>query len=132
MGGMSTEHDVSVVSGMSVLKNINQEKYEVFPICINKQGKWYQYKGEYHTLSLEVGDSLNNLEEIKNVFDFLKRMDIVFPVLHGLYGEDGTIQGVLELLQIPYVGCRVLASSVAMDKVYTKILLNQAGIKQAN
>lgn len=132
MGGMSTEHDVSVVSGMSVLKNINQEKYEVFPICINKQGKWYQYKGEYHTLSLEVGDSLNNLEEIKNVFDFLKRMDIVFPVLHGLYGEDGTIQGLLELLQIPYVGCRVLASSVAMDKVYTKILLNQAGIKQAN
>lgn len=68
---------------------------------------------------------------IENVFEYLKQMDVIFPVLHGLYGEDGTIQGLFELLKIPYAGCGVLASSVGMDKVYTKIIFDKAGINQA-
>ena len=65
------------------------------------------------------------------MLSYLKQLDIAFPVLHGLYGEDGTIQGLLELLKIPYVGCHVLASSIGMDKVYTKIVFEKAGLKQA-
>ena len=72
------------------------------------------------------------LEKINNEIEYLKNMDVVFPALHGLYGEDGTIQGLLELLNVKYVGCKVLASAVSMDKVYTKILFEKANIPQAN
>lgn len=116
-GGMSTEHDVSVKSANSVLNNINKEKYKIFPIYIETDGVWYEYE---------------NMKKIENIIEYLKNMDIVFPVLHGLYGEDGTIQGLLELLKIPYVGCKVLASSVGMDKAYTKIVFEKAGINQAD
>ena len=69
-------------------------------------------------------------EKIENEFKYLKNLDVIFPVLHGLYGEDGTIQGLFELLQIPYVGCHVLASSVGMDKVYAKVVFEKAEINQ--
>jgi len=69
--------------------------------------------------------------EIDNIVELLKTFDVVFPVLHGLYGEDGTIQGMFELFKIPYIGCKVLASSVGMDKVYTKIIFDKANINQA-
>ena len=115
-GGMSTENEVSVSSAKSVLNNLNKEKYEIYPIYISKEGLWYNYKTN---------------EEIENVINYLKNLDVVFPVLHGLYGEDGTIQGMLEMLNIPYVGCGVLASSVGMDKAYTKIIFEKAGIQQA-
>lgn len=118
-GGMSTENEVSIVSAKSIMDNLNTDKYEITPIYIDKDGIWYKYKG-----SIEV------IEKIENIFDYLKQLDVIFPVLHGLYGEDGTIQGVFELLKIPYVGCGVLASSVGMDKVYTKILFEKAGLKQ--
>lgn len=120
-GGMSTENEVSCVSGTSVIKNLNKEKYEIFPIFIDKNGNWFQV------------DNIEKLEEkrsIDNVIKLLKNFDVVFPVLHGLYGEDGTIQGLFELLKIPYVGCGVLASSVGMDKVYSKIIFDKAGINQ--
>ncbi len=120
-GGMSTENEVSCVSGTSVIKNLNKEKYEIFPIFIDKNGNWFQV------------DNIEKLEEkrsIDNVIELLKNFDVVFPVLHGLYGEDGTIQGLFELLKIPYVGCGVLASSVGMDKVYSKIIFDKAGINQ--
>ncbi|MBO4815566.1 MAG: D-alanine--D-alanine ligase [Clostridia bacterium] len=129
-GGMSTEHDVSIVSGTSVSKNLNKDKYEIYPIYINKEGKWFDninIEKDY-----EVGDNIENAKEIENVTNYLKKLDVVFPVLHGLYGEDGTIQGMLELLKVPYVGCRVLGSSIAMDKVYTKIIFSKAKINQAN
>lgn len=129
-GGMSTEHDVSIVSGTSVSKNLNKDKYEIYPIYINKEGKWFDninLEKDY-----EVGDDIENIREIENVTSYLKKLDVVFPVLHGLYGEDGTIQGMLELLKIPYVGCRVLGSSIAMDKVYTKIIFDKAKINQAD
>ena len=132
-GGMSTEHDVSIVSGTSVIKNLNKEKYEVYPIYIDKNGDWYEYTKKVESIEiLQVGDKVTEIKSISNPINYLKNMDVVFPVLHGLYGEDGTIQGLLELLKIPYVGCRVLGSSICMDKVYTKVILEKAGIPQAD
>lgn len=113
-GGISTEHDVSEMSAKSVIENLDKQKYEIHEIYINKYGKWFE-----------------NNEEIYNLVWTLKELDVVFPVLHGLGGEDGTIQGLLEMLQVPYVGCGVLASSVGMDKVYSKIIFGRAGIAQA-
>ena len=116
-GGISTENEVSEMSAKSVIENLDKEKYEIHEIYISKYGKWYEVKG-------------NKKEEIYNLIWYLKDLDIVFPVLHGIGGEDGTIQGMFEMLQIPYVGCGVLASSVGMDKVYTKIIFEKAGIPQ--
>lgn len=131
-GGQSTEHEVSVVSGSSVIKNLNKEKYEIFPIYIAKNGEWFHYRKPVENIEIfKIGEEPTELEKIENEFDILKEQDIIFPVLHGLYGEDGTIQGLLELLKIPYVGCKVLASSICMDKVYAKIIFEKAKIKQA-
>lgn len=116
-GGISTENEVSEMSAKSVIENLDKEKYEIHEIYISKYGKWYEVKE-------------NKKEEIYNLIWYLKDLDIVFPVLHGIGGEDGTIQGMFEMLQIPYVGCGVLASSVGMDKVYTKIIFEKAGIPQ--
>lgn len=128
-GGMSTEHDVSIVSGTSVAKKLDESKYIVNPIYINKCGQWF--KCNDISKQYKVGDKIENAEKIENIIDYLKQFDVIFPLLHGLYGEDGTIQGLLELLKIPYVGCRVLGSSLAMDKVYAKIIFDKANIKQA-
>lgn len=115
-GGMSTENEVSVKSAMSIINNIDVEKYEVFKIYITKNGEWIDYRRN---------------KRIENVMEYLKFLDVVFPVLHGLYGEDGTIQGLFELLRLPYLGCKVLASSIGMDKIYTKIIFEKAGLLQA-
>lgn len=128
-GGMSTENEVSVQSAFSILQNLDKEKYDIFPIYIEKDGNWYEYKGNFE--KVEFGGTLKDIYEIPDVMKYLKELDVVFPVLHGLYGEDGTIQGLLELLKIPYVGCGVLASSIGMDKVYTKIIFEKVGINQA-
>ena len=128
-GGMSTENEVSVVSANSILKNLDREKYEVFPIYIGKDGVWYQYIENKE--KREFGEEIKDQEKIVNVIEYVKKLDIVFPVLHGLYGEDGTIQGLFELLKKPYVGCGVLASCIGMDKAYTKIIFERAGLKQA-
>lgn len=131
-GGKSTEHDVSVVSGTSVISNMNKDKYEIFPIYIDEDGKYYKYTKNIEDIKiLKIGEKITELEEINNINDYLKNVDIVFPVLHGKNGEDGTIQGLLELLGVPYVGCKVLSSSMCMDKVYTKVILDKAGIEQA-
>ena len=131
-GGMSTEHDVSIVSGTSVLKNLNKEKYDIFPIYIDREGKWFKYTKPINQIEvLNVGDKIEELDTIEEPMEYLKNIDVVFPVLHGLYGEDGTIQGMLELLNKKYVGCKVLASSVCMDKVYAKVIFDKAKINQA-
>ena len=131
-GGMSTEHDVSIVSGTSVLKNLNKEKYDIFPIYIDREGKWFKYTKPINQIEvLNVGDKIEELDKIEEPMEYLKNIDVVFPVLHGLYGEDGTIQGMLELLNKKYVGCKVLASSVCMDKVYAKVIFDKAKINQA-
>lgn len=114
-GGISTEHDVSIKSAKNVINNIDTNKYDVTPILIAKDGSWYK-----------------NGKLLKNIIEELKKVDVVFPILHGKFGEDGTVQGMLEMHKIPYVGCNVLASSICMDKIYTKIILDKAKIKQAN
>lgn len=128
-GGMSTENEVSVISGNSILKYLDRDKYEIFPIYIGKDGTWYQYIDNEE--ERKFGEEIKPKKKIENVMQYLQDLDILFPVLHGLYGEDGTIQGLFELLKKPYVGCGVLASSVGMDKVYTKIIFDRAGLKQA-
>ena len=128
-GGMSTEHDVSIVSGTSVAKKLNDKKYEVYPIYIDNNGGWHKCLDI--SKKYEVGDKIENIEKIENIIEYLKEMDVIFPVLHGLYGEDGTIQGLFELLKKPYVGCKVMGSSIAMDKIYAKIIFDKAKIKQA-
>ena len=111
-GGMSSEHDISVISGKAIIDNLNKDKYEIIPIYIEKDGIWY-----------------SNDAKIDNIISFLKTLDIVFPVLHGKYGEDGSIQGLFEMFNIKYVGCNILSSSLAIDKVYTKLMLDRANIK---
>lgn len=113
-GGMSSENEVSKVSASYVLDNLDKSKYDIYPIYIDKDGNWF-YEDK----------------EIDNYINFLKDMDVLFPVLHGLYGEDGTIQGLFELIKKPYVGCKVLGSSIGMDKIYAKTIFRAAGINVA-
>ncbi len=130
-GGKSTEHEVSNVSGTSVIQNLNKEKYEIFPIYINKEGKWFEYTEEVEKIQiLELNKEPEKLKEINSINEYLKNMDVILPILHGLYGEDGTIQGMFEVLGKKYVGCKVLASSVCMDKVYSKMIFEKAQINQ--
>lgn len=110
-GGTNTEHEVSLISAKAVIYNLDKTKYEVIPIKITKDNKWIDQKGRG-----------------LNPYDLLKLCDLVFPVLHGSYGEDGTIQGLLELLHFPYVGCGVTASAVCMDKVLQKNICQSYGI----
>ena len=132
-GGISSEHEVSKVSGTSVISNLNKEKYDILPIYIDEKGNWNTYEKNINEIKvLEINtDIKNDIKPIANIEGLLKTLDVVFPVLHGIGGEDGSIQGMFELFNIPYVGCGILASSVGMDKVYTKIIFEKAGIKQA-
>mgnify|MGYP003306818069 CR=1 FL=1 len=126
-GGKSTEHNISVVSATSIISNLNKEKYEIYPIYIDLEGNFYKYTKKIDDIEpLKIDEKLTDLEQIDNIFQYIENIDVVFPVLHGLYGEDGTIQGMLEMLKIPYVGCKVLASSIGMDKVYTKAIFEKA------
>ena len=127
-GGMSTENEVSVMSANSVLKNLDKKKYEIFPIYISKNGEWYQYD---NLENIEINENMLHLHKMENVMAYIQKLDVLFPVLHGLYGEDGTIQGLFAILKKPYVGCGVLASSLGMDKAYTKVIFEKANIRQA-
>lgn len=131
-GGQSTEHEVSRVSAASVLKNISQSKYDIYPIGITKDGKWFEYNGSIDKIENGTweNDEYYKVPEGQKII-FNKEVDVVFPVLHGLYGEDGTIQGFCKLLNVPCVGPGVMSSAICMDKVYTKYLLERFEIKQA-
>ena len=132
-GGVSSEHDISKVSGTSVISNLNKEKYDILPLYIDKKGNWYIYEKNINEIQiLDINSDISkDIKPISNIETTLKSLDVIFPVLHGLGGEDGSIQGMFELFNIPYVGCGILASSVGMDKAYTKIIFEKAGIKQA-
>ena len=127
-GGMSTEKEISILSANSILDNLNKRKYDIYPLFMENGSTWYRYR---KTKDVKLGDKLVFESKIEDITSYLKKLDVVIPVLHGLYGEDGTVQGLLEILKIPYVGCKVLASSIGMDKVYTKIIFEKAGLKQA-
>ena len=118
IGGRSTENEISRMSALNIRKNI-PDNYIVNTIGISKEGIWYNLTNDNYTSD----NWLDNAEEIDNIIKYIKEFDVVFPVLHGKYGEDGTIQGMLEMIGIPYVGMKVLGSCVALDKVATKMLL---------
>lgn len=142
-GGRSSEHEVSRTSAMLMLRALDEEKYQVLPVGITKKGEWRIYHGavehigtgEWEKYSTPACLSPDTTKKalLKIVNDRVKEIpiDVVIPVLHGAWGEDGTIQGLFELAQIPYVGCGVLASAVSMDKVYTKMIARAARIPQA-
>ena len=120
-GGKSNEHDISILSAKSIMKYINRDKYNISLIYIDKDGEWYR--------CFDI-EKLDGLEIIDN-YNILNKADVVFPVLHGRYGEDGTIQGLMEVLGVKYVGCGIGSSLIAMDKELTKIVLNSINIPQA-
>ena len=145
-GGMSPEHEVSLRSAESVLNNIDHEKYNIFPVGITREGQWIHFGGRDYSdlpagkwtehpdncpaaISPVRGQGLLRFEEDGVVSIPL---DVVFPVLHGENGEDGAMQGLLQMAGIPYVGPHVAASAVAMDKTLTKLVCDQAGVPQAD
>ena len=145
-GGMSPEHAVSLRSAESVLNNMNPEKYNIFPVGIAQNGDWILY-GSNDYSKLPTGEWLNCPDNRRAAISPIRgqgllifegdcvvreMIEIVFPVLHGENGEDGIVQGLLELAGIPYVGPHVAASAVAMDKTLTKLVADNAGISQAD
>ena len=144
-GGMSPEHEVSLRSAESVLNHLNQEKYNVFPVGITKNGDWVLYGGKDYS-KLPSGEWLHceanrraaispvrgqGLLSFEGDCVVRERIDVAFPVLHGENGEDGAMQGLLQLAGIPYVGSNVVASATCMDKTLMKLVADCAGIRQA-
>ncbi len=146
-GGQSPEHDISQRSVTSVLENLDKEKYDIHTVGITKNGKWFLYTGDYSKII--NGDWENETDCLKKAFispdptdgglvvfengtSSVIKIDVIFPVLHGEYGEDGTIQGLFEMSGIKYVGMGVGASANGMDKTFSKIVFASAGIPQAD
>jgi len=122
-GGTNTEHEVSLVSAQAVISNLSSAKYEVIPIKITKENVWIKTEELKPSYTPTLGEKIVSAEAaIDSIDDLLEEhpIDVVFPVLHGPYGEDGTIQGLLELMRIPYVVCGVAGSAVCMDKIIQK------------
>jgi D-alanine-D-alanine ligase len=134
-GGRSAEHQVSVVSARSVMEALDPDRFEVVPIAITRAGAWLLPDRS----PLELTPSDGALPEVEAAGTELAvrpeqgvgGVDVVFPILHGPFGEDGTVQGLFELADLPYVGSGVLASALAMDKAMAKVVLAQAGLPQA-
>ena len=142
-GGKSAEHKVSMRTAMAVIKALDLSKFDIFPIYITKQGQWI--KGQQLLAPVESVDELAFSQTVENGAGVLSpdlftaeidgdkaQLDVIFPLLHGPNGEDGTVQGLLELLNLPYVGNGVLASSAGMDKVVMKNIFAQAGLAQVD
>jgi D-alanine-D-alanine ligase len=142
-GGMSSEHEVSCLSAASVLENMNQDRYRILKVGITKNGRWLLTDATpariaNGTWETKIGNRPGSLSPDRTFAGIKTRVgeefpvDCVFPILHGKFGEDGTLQGLLDLAGIPYVGSGVLASSACMDKAVTKGIVRQLGIRQAN
>jgi D-alanine-D-alanine ligase len=131
-GGRSGEHEVSLRSAESILKSIDRNKYDVVPIGITHEGRWLSAKNAVAMLPAkdQIEKTLSSGESITLPAEPIRNgvVDVIFPVLHGTYGEDGTIQGLLELANVPYVGAGVLGSAIGMDKDVMKRLLRDAGL----
>ena len=140
-GGRSSEHEVSCISVQTVAKAVDTDKYDMTLIGITKDGKWLKADsiesiadGSWYDSQVRAVISPDSAKEII-IKDgdriYAEPVDVIFPVLHGLYGEDGTIQGLFEMADIPYVGCGVFASAAAMDKFHTKIIADHINVTQA-
>ena len=124
-GGKSGEHEVSLMSASSILRAIDRTKYTPVMIGITRDGEWLLYEGDIDDIEKdkwEESASPFKVDDLKSMIDF------ALPILHGTYGEDGTVQGLFEMLDIPYAGCGVLASSAAMDKLVSKSLFINEGL----
>lgn len=141
-GGQSSEHEISIKSAINIIDLINEDKYNLILIGITRLGEWKLIKNKADIKNGKWMEScihayLNpssydkNIHIIDNGKYTTKNIDVIFPILHGLNGEDGSIQGLFELAKIPYVGCGIFASSCAMDKLFTKIIVDSLGIRQA-
>jgi D-alanine-D-alanine ligase len=138
MGGRSSEHEISVASARSVLESLDPERYEPVTVEIDREGKWQLEPGDSRALEpgaageLDEGEGRTAVETLpvpsEGVPSTLAEVDVVIPVLHGPFGEDGTVQGLLELAGVPYVGAGVLGSALAMDKDKFKAVMRDAGI----
>ncbi|MDR4944992.1 D-alanine--D-alanine ligase [Neobacillus cucumis] len=141
-GGKSAEHKVSLQTALAVIRALDLEKFEIYPIYINVEGQWI--KGpqllepveNVQALEFTNAEALSPLSLATSLFQSGQQesapLDVIFPLLHGPNGEDGTVQGLLELLNLPYVGNGVLASAAGMDKVLMKNIFAQAGLSQVN
>ena len=144
-GGVSSEHDVSLVSATGIISNIPKDKYDIICIGITKKGRWLYYPGDIQQIATgewernpDCASAILSPDPIHKGFVKLDRdgtsfqkVDVIFPALHGKNGEDGTIQGLFELCGIPYVGCSVIASANCMDKDLTHTVLDASGIRTA-
>lgn len=140
-GGRSSEHEVSCVSAVTIAKAVDLEKYNMFLIGITKDGEWKLVEDiagiedgswkESPVSAIISPDTKGGLIISQDDMMKVQPIDVIFPVLHGMYGEDGTIQGLFEMADIPYVGCGVFASAASMDKFYTKLVVDTLGIRQA-
>lgn len=142
LGGQSSEHEVSLMSARSILQNLDPEKYDVYMVGITKEGRWLLYEGPVSGLEdgswlkgtpafLAPDPTVHGLVVLRQGEAQVIRLDCVFPALHGKNGEDGTVQGLLQLSGVPYVGCDTTSSAVCMDKAVTHTQLSAAGIPQA-
>lgn len=144
-GGVSSEHEISLISAYSVLTNMPKDMYDIMCIGITKKGHWMYYPGEYENIKdgtwendpdcstaiispdrVHKGIIVIGKDEV-----FLRKVDVVFPVLHGLNGEDGSVQGLCQLAGLPCVGCDMTSSAICMDKSITHTVLDAAGIRTA-
>lgn len=142
-GGNTPEYSISLQSGYGVITNIDPENYTIIPVGITKTGKWFRYNGDYQNI---IDDTWSTDEEnliqvsipqdphIKGIIEISEngaeiiKIDAAFPVLHGKNGEDGTVQGVLELAAIPVIGCDTLSSALCMDKHKAHLIAKNAGV----
>ena len=145
-GGKSSKFYVSCNSSYTIINNIPREKYNVIPVGITQEGDWYLFEDDIALLpeakwlesekkypaAFVTNSKYPSLTVFRNGTVEQVPVDAVFPVLHGKNGEDGTVQGLLDMLDIPYVGCGLLSSAMSMDKSYTKMAVNMLGIKQAS
>ena len=116
-GGASFEHDISLISASNVVKTLKNLKYEFDKVYISKENIWYFVKD-------------NNKVELLNIIEFLKKYDLILPIMHGAFGEDGRLQAFLELFNIKYIGSNSVASMISMDKYLTKVLIEKHSINQ--
>lgn len=127
-GGNSNEHLISCKSAKGILENINTSKYDVFPIGIDIDNSWYLYKDDYSKIENWTEQKIIKIE---NIVSFLKGIDVAFPIIHGNTGEDGKIQGLLDLIGVKYIGCNTITNAVCYDKEYTKIIASKYNIPTA-
>lgn len=143
-GGHSPEYEVSLKSAFAVMSNMNRERYEIIPVGITRDGRWMRYSGDYESIKNDtwhekeekcVPACISPDREVHGLVEFFGdvvskvRIDMVFPVLHGSLGEDGTVQGLAELAGIPVIGCGTLSSALCMDKELADRIVESVGVE---